>query len=175
MTEKQRKLVNDYHDLIYKFLYDYGYDIDDFYDLAAIGLCKAAISWDESKGSFVNHAYARMRSELSHYFTIQNYKKRVPSCMIVYYNTKAHDDSHDEIGEFIEALDVGKRFEDDLIFDICVENIRKRMSDRDKLIFDMLIEGYTTREIGKVAGCSNVNVTNIRRKMCDTLRDLIGG
>lgn len=173
MTEKQRKLVSDNHNLIYGFLHEYGFDREDFYDLAAIGLCKAAMKYDETKGVFSKFAYIHMLREIDHYFTIQNYKKRIPESLITHYNKKIRDDSDEEIENFINYKIYREQFEDDLVFELCVEKVKERMSDRDKLIFDMLIDGYTTREIGKAAGCSSVSVTNIRRRMCGLFNELI--
>ena len=47
MTEKQKQLVVDNHNLIYSFLHKHGFDEEEFYDLAAIGLCKAAKSYKD--------------------------------------------------------------------------------------------------------------------------------
>ena len=37
-----------------------------YYGHAAIGLCKAAIAYDKSKGSFFSLAYLRIKSEITH-------------------------------------------------------------------------------------------------------------
>ena len=42
MTEEQRLLVEENHKLIFKVIIDMNLEIDDLYDIAAIGLCKAA-------------------------------------------------------------------------------------------------------------------------------------
>ena len=173
MTEKQRKLVADNHNLIYSFLIEHGLDVEEFYDLAAIGLCKAAMKYDETRSNvFSTLAYRYMLIEVNHYFDYKNRQRRIPDNLIGHYNKKTYGDEG-EIGEVLDCMSCSKQFEDELIFELCVKKVRERMSDRDKLIFDMLIDGYTTREIGKAAGCSNVNITNIRRKICGMFGDLI--
>ena len=49
MTEEQRKLVEDNHNLIYSFLQKYHLTIDEYYGLAAIGLCKAGKTYNGQK------------------------------------------------------------------------------------------------------------------------------
>lgn len=166
MTNEQRQLAEENHNLIYSFLHKHNYDQDEFYDLAAIGLCKAAKYYKEYMGTFSTLAYKCMFNEVADYFTKQKTAKRVPNELIMHYDAKADNGQGDDIGNSIlECLDCGKRFEDDAITELIIEKYRRDMNDRDRIVFDMLIEGYTTREIGKVAGCSNMSVTNIRRRM----------
>ena len=42
MTDYQKQLVTDNHNLIYRFLQKEKLNMEDWYDLAAIGMCKAA-------------------------------------------------------------------------------------------------------------------------------------
>ena len=165
MNEKQRQLAAENHNLIYSFLIKHGYDYEDFYDVAAIGLCKAAMTYKKSIGMFSTYAYTCMLNEIRHYFKIQDAQRRIPKNLISHYNKKTYTESGKEIGEALDYMACYDCFENDVIFELCVEKVKERMSDRDKLIFDMLLDGYTTREIGKAAGCSCVHITNIRRNM----------
>ena len=167
MTEEQRKLAADNHNLIYSFLNLHQYDWDEYYDLAAIGLCKSAITYDKNKGPFSTYAYKCMFNEIGHYFTIQGAARRIPDQLIMYYDAKTNSDNGDESCEIINCLDCGDRFEDRVITNTLIDICRAKLSVRDNLIFDMLADGYTTREIGKVAGCSGPSVTNIRRRICN--------
>lgn len=173
MTNEQRQLAAENHKLIYSFLHKYDYDEDEFYDLAAIGLCQAAKYYKDYMGTFSTYAYKCMFNEIAKYFMIQGAARRVPSELIMYYDAKIQSGNGGESSEILEILDCGNRFENDLIFELCVEKVKERLSDRDKLIFDMLLDGYTTREIGKAAGCSNTNVTNIRRRICSKFKGLV--
>lgn len=77
LTEEQRKLVADNHNLIYGYANLHGLQIDDinrikdnysshedWYGALATGLCYAAQSWDKTKGAFSNWAYINMDSEV---------------------------------------------------------------------------------------------------------------
>ena len=173
MTEEQKRLAAENHGLIYSFLRKYDYDQDEFYDLAAIGLCKAAMTYSKNRYAFSTYAYKCMFNEIGHYFTIQGAKRKVPNHLIMYYDAKTRSDNGDNFGEVINCLDCGERFEDDVITNMLIDICKGKLSVRDNIVFDMLIDGYTTREIGKVAGCTSPSVTNIRRKICTLLEGII--
>jgi len=65
LTEEQRALVEENHNLIYFFLRKHGYSIADFYGAAAEGLCKAAQSYNADKGIFSSWALQAMRFSVS--------------------------------------------------------------------------------------------------------------
>ena len=52
LTSKQKELVEVNHNLIYKFASIKNVSIEEYYDILAIGLCKAAMAFDENKGKF---------------------------------------------------------------------------------------------------------------------------
>ena len=75
MTDEQRKLVEDNHNLIYGFLNKKELT-DDYYDIVALGLCKAAMNYDESKGRFSTLAFKCMDREIGIYYTYLKKIKR---------------------------------------------------------------------------------------------------
>ena len=52
MTDYQKQLVTDNHNLIYRFLQKEKLNMEDWYDLAAIGMCKAAKTFNEGTSKF---------------------------------------------------------------------------------------------------------------------------
>ena len=60
LTPEQQKLVTDNHNLIYSLANAKNIDLDEYYDVLAIGLCKAAITFDETKSKFSTYVYACM-------------------------------------------------------------------------------------------------------------------
>lgn len=75
MLAEHARMVEENHNLIYGFLRKYKLG-EDFYGDAAIGLCKAAESYDESKGvSFATYAYKCMFNECG--ITIRTEKRRI--------------------------------------------------------------------------------------------------
>ena len=86
LTEEQRKLIEENHNLIYGFLKINELDKDEYYDTAAFGLCKAAIKYDSSKGIFSSFAYKCMTSEMYHQWSYDARKCRIPKKIIYSYN-----------------------------------------------------------------------------------------
>ena len=78
MTDEQRKLAEDNHNLIYAFLNRRGMDSDEWYGAAAVGLCHAAITYDPAKYTFATYAYRCMLSEIAHDITTATRAKRTP-------------------------------------------------------------------------------------------------
>ena len=68
LNDEQRKIVENNHDLIYGYAHKMGISIDEYYDILAIGLCKAAKAFDESKGRFSTLAYCCMKNEMCRYY-----------------------------------------------------------------------------------------------------------
>lgn len=65
LSEAQRRLAEENHKLIYQFLRDCNLPLDEFYDIAALGLCKAAQGYDARKGvKFATYAYRVMLNEI---------------------------------------------------------------------------------------------------------------
>ena len=63
LTDEQRELVVRNHKLIFSFCSKYGVRHDEYYDILAIGLIKAVIAYNDSRGKFSNFAYACMQNE----------------------------------------------------------------------------------------------------------------
>ena len=63
LTQQQQQLVEDNHKLIYFYLYRNSLSVDEFYDVAAIGLCKAAITYN-GQTKFSTYAYSCIKCEI---------------------------------------------------------------------------------------------------------------
>jgi len=64
LNEEQQKLVEDNYKLIYFFLKKYNLDNEDWYDIAAIGLCKAAKAYKPGATKFSTYAMVVMLNEI---------------------------------------------------------------------------------------------------------------
>ena len=170
MTEEQKKLVEDNHNLIYWLLHKYGLSIDDYYDIVAIGLCKAAIDYNGVDSSFVTCAYVYMRTELRNYWQRKASGRRIPDELLIYYDAECNNvdganGSDINLIGMLERMDSGVSVEDDVLTKINIENILNRLSDRDKLVFYLLKSGYSQREVGKVVGISQSQISIIKKKI----------
>ena len=64
LTEEQKKFAEENHNLIYSFLVNKKLNFEKYYDIVAIGFCKAVKSYESSKGSFSTYAYICMSNEV---------------------------------------------------------------------------------------------------------------
>lgn len=64
MTDYQKQLVTDNHNLIYRFLQKEKLNMEDWYDLSAIGMCKAAKTFNEGTSKFSTYAFKCMFNEV---------------------------------------------------------------------------------------------------------------
>jgi DNA-directed RNA polymerase specialized sigma subunit len=65
LNAEQKQLVADNHNLIYGYAHKKKLDLDEYYDILALGLCRAALSFDSNKSSFQTYAYMIMGSEVN--------------------------------------------------------------------------------------------------------------
>ena len=167
MTDEQRKLVEENHNLIYAFLKRYNLSIEEWYGSAAIGLCKAAINYDPGRGwSFHSYAYERMFYEVIGVFRENKRAKVIPVDKLVYYHAVTHecDDNGDGV-EFINVIPSDVDVFSEAALNVVLDKIRNNLNRKELLIFDMRILGYTQMEIGKVVGCHHTDVSKIMKKI----------
>ena len=64
LTDEERDLVTNNHNLIYSYLNKYKLS-DDYYDLCALGLCRAAHFYEPERGKFSSFAFLCMSNVIS--------------------------------------------------------------------------------------------------------------
>ena len=100
MTEEQKKLVEDNHNLIYFVLHKHNLPIDEYYDILAISLCKSGIHYDENKSKFSTFAVYNMEQDLKMEFRRNEALKRSKYEKIS-YNTPVQGVDKVELGDMI--------------------------------------------------------------------------
>lgn len=168
LNDKQQKLVEDNHNLIFKFLQSHNLSLDatdDWYGTAAIGLCKAAMRYDESRGAkFSTLAYVCMENEVR---------------MVMRTNRKCVSDtvSIDEMLDNAEGLDFHEiipdedNFEEKLYLNDAVERAMRGMSDVQKQVITLVVDnGYTQAEAASIVGLSRSYVSKIYTTFIDRVR-----
>lgn len=168
ITEEQKELVEKNHNLIYSFLQKQHLSVEDWYGLAAIGLCKAAITFNKEISSFstyafkcmFTHVYSEKRKELQ--------ARTIPSNQIVYYQTQINDDNGNETN-FMNYIPSKENVEDTVLSSVIFDEYNKLLTDRDKKIFTLFRDGYTQKEISKIVGCSQPQVSRVKKKLVEYL------
>lgn len=153
LTESQRELAGKNHRLIYKFAKIKEADLEEFYGVLAIGLCKAARAYDASSGyKFSTLAYRCMDNEYKMYWRAELSSKHIPSNMILGACTEylavisnklgscRLDSSRAEVVEFFNSL-----------------------SDIQKIVLNGLMSGYKERELAEYTGFSRSYINHIKK------------
>ena len=81
LSEIEKSFAENNHNLVYKFLHTYGYNIEEHYSVAVLGYLKSVQAYhrkEKLKGNynFSNVAYKYMRAELSNDRKIEKAKKQ---------------------------------------------------------------------------------------------------
>lgn len=139
LTEEQRKLVEDNHDLIYEYANENNISIDEYYDVLAIALCDAAIDIYKEKSNY------RSFKDLAYdYMWI---------CMTDanYYDMKWEDSV-----KFIdEAIDYSDYDISELAIDkMSAEKFLNSLSKNEKYIVECLAYGMNSYQISGTMDCT---------------------
>lgn len=162
MTEEEyQRLVEENHNLIYAFMQKHNLP-EDWYGDCAIGLCKAAKTFDKSRGyKFSTVAYKCMYSEMAiRYRDYEN--KRVPAVSL---NAIISDDTDSEYNSFVPDPDDLHALIDDINV---IAWVLEPASLRDLKIVWHRLNDMSCDEIGKMLGICRYQVTKRlnRFKMC---------
>ncbi len=173
MTKEQKELCEKNHNLIYLLIHRYNLDMNEYYDLLAIGLCKAAITYDETKGfTFSSYAIHVMYNEIKNLYKKLNCKKVIPINKILRYDCMATTADEDEDEYSMDICDNKINIEDEVISCIHLEEVISHFSPIERKIFDIYIKDdtITQKEIAMRLGCSRQLVSKIKIQICNKLR-----
>jgi RNA polymerase sigma factor (sigma-70 family) len=161
MTEEQKKLAEDNHGLIFYFLTKRDLPIDEFYGLAAIGLCKAAISYN-GKYKFSTFAYKCISNEVGHYLYLEKMQKRKPKQPPLYIDAVPNNDVKNSIACAIGGtMDV----EEIVASNEAVKTISRHFDGRERILVSMKMSGHNEREISEKLKMTYQNVNLIKKKL----------
>lgn len=159
MTEEQKKLVEDNHNLIYFMIHKYNLDIEEYYDIFALSLCKAAINYDVCKGyAFSTYAASAMKGDYLHNIRKSKAQRRAGICVSM--DEVVYDNNSD--GSSITLEDMLTNGLDALDESITVDFTR--LSDRLRRILWLSYSGYTQREIADIIGITQAQVSRDLKK-----------
>ena len=162
MTEEQKKLAEENHSLIYFYARKYHIskkDFEDMYGILAIGLCKAARDYDESRGSaFSTVAMGYMLNECRNAYRCDKYKNG--KLNICSYNNIFPLSDDDGTAEYINVIEGKSDVWDDINlieFNQFNEQLRK--------IAYLSYLGYNQQEIAKEMGITQSLVSRKLKKI----------
>ena len=164
LTDEQKRLVTDNHQLIFGFLSKNGLDIEEFYDLAAIGLCNAAGKYRECDGIFSTYAYRCMKNIVLNEFRRLNGVKKVPESMITSYNVPISGCEDEEI-ELLDNFKSTHNVEKYVLDRIELEKLMKKLSGKYKNTLILSLKGYNNTEIGDILGCNPSYISRLKKEI----------
>lgn len=157
LTDQQRDLITDNHKLIYAFLQSHKLNLDEYYGVAALGLCKAAHSYKPDRGAtFATYAYRVMLHE--YYMTLR--RKQIPTVSLSTIINADTDGDEITLGDTLQSdADTEVAALISMLLDhLCVNN-------RDRLIIWRRIAGHTRRDIGSTLGVTGQAVSKRLRQI----------
>lgn len=170
LTENQSKLVEQNHNLIYGFAKKYNLDIEEWYGILALALCKTAISFDSEKAKFSTLYYLCA----SHYVEAEKRKwrtqKRIPQDLVVSLDEPVKEDTDLTLKTCL--ADTGVDFVKELELKDTISKLLKTLSDRDKKIFELSRIRVKQEIIADIVGTPQSNVSRRLKLIKNKLKNL---
>lgn len=161
LNDGQRKLVADNHNLIYQYLIDNNLSQDEYYDIAAIGMCKAALKYDTSKGAFSTYVYKAIGNTLKNMKV--NEKRHTVNTLS--YNTTASVYGEETDVEHLETFSCGTDIENENITKEFFKWFIEYMSLRELQIMYCKTKNMTDRDIGKMYNVTHSAISRVWRRI----------
>lgn len=161
LTKEQQDFVEKNHNLIYSFMNMKKISEDEYYDLLAIALCNAVMSYDETKGSFSTFAYRCMNNCIIRNYKYKKRKIRIPESEIIPYNGEEYDEENP-----CYVVSLNQFYIDDYITgDIVAEEIMGIFDDRERRIVELILDGYDVKYISKEMEYSTAYIYSLLKKI----------
>lgn len=104
LTLDQQRIVSENHNLIYSLANKKNINLDEYYDVLAIGLCKAAIAFDDTKGKFSTLAYTVMLNEYKQELRKQQNERAIPQDKLLSFDVPIQTDQDNQFASFADVI-----------------------------------------------------------------------
>ena len=159
MTEKEKRLVEDNMKLVYfiinKYYPAFIHD-EDLKQIGMLGLCKAAMTFDETKGLFSTYSFRVIKNEIGMEF---RRRRNLSQTISLNYEIEGPDGNHSEL---INSI-VGDNDVD--YFDFKAFYVR--LAATDKAIVDARMNGQNQKKIAEILGvgqpCISRRINSIKQ------------
>lgn len=171
LNNKQRELVENNHDLIYSFLYSHNlslYAIEDWYGIAAIGLCKAAMIYDETKEyEFSMLAYVIMDNEVK---IVKQKEFKDSQSELDMDGLMGATDKH----SYFDLISDPEGFTYSVRLNDAIKYALQKLNDRDKSIIELIAGcGTTSKRIAEMLKITQSAVHQVYRKFIQSIREYL--
>lgn len=174
LTEEQKRLVSDNHDLIDFFVNIKKLQKDDYYYVLAEALCKAAKNYNKNLSTFRTYAMYVMNTALKNTIRKNSQPTTVPETIIISANKNVG--FADECMPILDLLKYPNvvDVDDRVVLKVGIEQCMENLTDREKEIVGLLDRGYTRKQVAEALSTDKRNIgvhsvglyiKKIRRKM----------
>lgn len=146
LSEYEKREAERNHNLVYAFLRTYNYSIESFYNIVIMGFLKGIQVYNRREDlrnkfdqTFICWQY--MRSEMGNYFRTEQAKKRGSAETII-----SLDAEYSESENLYNCVG-GKSAEDELLESELLENVLENLSEVQRDILKLKLEGYGNKEV----------------------------
>lgn len=158
-----QELAAQNHNLIYGLLHRDNLPIEDFYDIAAIGLCHAAQTW-HGPSAFAIYAYAVMHYSCCKEIERESALKRgVNGTLNVSYEESTGSIEHGSTDVEQEAMNA-------VIVQQIAEYIHENCTEAQVMYFELFQTGLKHKDIAECLGLSRFQAMRMRDGMWDMVR-----
>lgn len=164
MTDEQRKVVECNHNLIYSFLNKHNLPIDEWYGIVAIGLCKAAMTFNDGTSKFSTYAYSCMHNEVRKEMKKCQTQRSVPQDKTMSCQMSINKFDGENIGTLADVIPSNVDIELEAAVRDAIKRSWEELSDKNKIIIKLFLFGYKQREIAEILGTSSQYISTIKRK-----------
>lgn len=164
LTDVQQTLVEENHNLIYSFLAQMRLTTEEYYGLAAIGLCKAAQAYQAGTSSFSTYAYRCMYNEIISYWRKNKKKQQLELFSL---------DEYAFLDACVKETHVSMP-ETSMIEGVQLSQALDSLPRQKQKIVVLSLSGYSCKEIAVQLGYSTGYVQKMRREALQVLRAYIG-
>lgn len=143
-----------------------GLENDDLEQEINIGIFHAYTSYDINRNiQFITLLYKVVRQHLLKIKRNKNILKRKSNL-----NTKSLHETygHDDNSELIDIIEN----KNDFTNFVEIKSLLNNLGPQEKQIIFLSYQGYSQDEIGKIIGCSQVEVSRLKRKSADILKEV---
>lgn len=174
MTDEQRKLAEDNHDLVYKFLKENHLSVDQYYDVVIFGYLCAVQEYCEKTNlkhfSLATLAWKKMKRELMHYYAYLSSAKHS------YTTISLHDYIYD--GADLRWEDVLCNQDDileQLQTDLLLHELAAKLPEREMRLIRRKLYGEKMHDIAKAEKMTFHDITLLLHGVRDTVVKVILG
>lgn len=155
LTLDQQRIVSENHNLIYSLANKKSINLDEYYDVLAIGLCKAAIAFDNTKGKFSTLAYTVMLNEYKQELRKQQNERAIPQDKLLSFDVPIQTDQDSQFASFADVIpDNNVQVEQEAIHALTYKSLSSKLKPDEQVIFAILLDDKNQSEIASELGGS---------------------